>query len=277
MTHKPPAPNPQWVIRRFESVASTNDVAIRMADERAPEGTVVIAGEQTAGKGRLGRSWSSPAGEGLYLSAILRPDLPFDQVWQTGFVASVAAAEAIGEVSGLPAQIKWPNDILLSGRKVCGILVEARKSAASSQQPAVSPQSAIRNPKSQIPNLRCPIVVGIGVNVNNSSFPAEIAQKATSVALEVGHPIKLQKVEEAVLSRLHTRYTQHLSEGFAPILEAWKNLDCTIGRHVVVLADDGTVEGTAVGVDSSGDLVVEREDGVSVRLAAGEVTLLDTT
>ncbi len=257
MTHKPPTPNPEWVIHRFESVNSTNDVAIRMAREGAPEGTAVIAGEQTAGKGRLGRSWSSPAGDGLYLSAILRPDLPFDQVWQTGFVASVAAAEAIGKVSALPAQIKWPNDILLSGRKVCGILTEALK-------PAVTPSPFA-------------IVVGIGVNVNNSSFPAEIAQKATSIAFELGRPVKLQKVEGAILSRLHTRYAQYLSEGFAAVLEAWKNLDCTIGRRVVVLTDDSAVGGIAMGVDSRGDLVVEREDGVVVCMAAGDVTLLDTT
>lgn len=131
----------EFIVQRFGAVSSTNDIAIRMAEEGAPEGTVVVAGEQTAGRGRHGRNWSSPAGEGLYISVILRPDLPFDRLWQMAFIAAVSAAEAIRQASGLEARIKWPNDILLNDRKVCGILIEAasrQPPAASSQPPAAS-------------------------------------------------------------------------------------------------------------------------------------------
>ena len=116
-----------FTIHRFEKLASTNDTAANMAEDGAPEGTVVAAGEQTAGRGRHGRRWSSPEGEGLYLSVILRPEIPFDRLWQTAFLASLAAAEAVRQVSGLTPEIKWPNDVLLNGRKVCGILTETRR------------------------------------------------------------------------------------------------------------------------------------------------------
>jgi BirA family biotin operon repressor/biotin-[acetyl-CoA-carboxylase] ligase len=215
-----------------------------MAEEGAPEGTVVVAREQTAGKGRHGRIRSSPPGSGLYLSVVLRPDLPFDQLWQTAFIASVAAAEAILEVSGLPARIKWPNDVLINGRKVCGILIEARK------QPAA--------------------IVGIGINVNNTEFPPDIAQKATSIAIELGHPIALEAVEKSLLSRLEER----LADSFPSVFDAWKALNCTVGRHVVVNTADSVIEGTAVEVDQTGDLIVEHE-GIKTRITAGEVILPD--
>ena len=299
-------------IHRFESVSSTNDLAIGMAEEGAPEGTVVVALEQTAGKGRYGRHWVSPAG-GLYLSIILRPDVPFDKLWQTAFVSSLAACEAIGEVSGLAARIKWPNDVLLNGRKVCGILVETRSASgrmgewesgrvgegtfkvqgstsnektAPTASPGIpqcppclcgsitpgDPQSAIRNPKSEM--MRA-VVVGIGMNVNNEAFPAEIAETATSIALEVGHPISMGKEEESLLSHLNARYEQYVQDGFDPILEAWRVLDCTAGRRVEVNTPEGLVTGTALEVDSSGDLIVQRDDGSTTRITAGDVILRD--
>jgi len=161
-----------------------------MAD--APEGTVVIAGEQTAGKGRRGRKWSSPPGEGLYLSIVLRPQLPFHKLWQMAFVISLAACEAIRQVSGLDARIKWPNDILIEGRKVCGILIETRGY----------------------------VVAGIGINVNNQSFPSDL--RATSIAIELGRTLPVSEMESALLDGIDARYSQFLSQGFPPILEAWK-------------------------------------------------------
>ena len=256
VSRQQPEGNPQWVIHRSKSVTSTNDVAIQMAEEGAPEGTAVIASEQTAGRGRHGRGWSSPAGTGLYLSVILRPDLPFDQLWRMAFLTSVSVAEAIAQVSGLPARVKWPNDVLLGERKVCGILAEAKQPGASSQQPV--------------------IILGIGINVNNQEFPPEIAQTATSIALELGCPTKVEHVETAVLAALDARYRQYLVEGFAPILEAWKGLDCTVGKHVVVNAAERVIEGTAVEIGMDGDLVVRHEDGTRIRVTAGEVILAGT-
>lgn len=243
----------QYAIHRFESVTSTNDIAIRMAEEGAPEGTVVVAREQTAGRGRRGRSWSSPPGTGLYLSVVLQPGLTCEQLWQMAFVASVAAAEAVGRASGLPARIKWPNDVLLNERKACGILVEARKPSARGGQPTA--------------------IVGIGLNVNTEEFPPEIAQTATSIALELGRPVPVAHVEDALLASLDARYGMYLAEGFAPVFQAWKGFDCTVGRHVAVDTPDGVVAGAALGLDSEGNLVIEGEDGVSRRVTAGEVIL----
>jgi len=189
----------KFSIHRFDSLSSTNDLALGLD---APEGTVIMAAEQTAGKGRLGRKWSSPPGEGLYLTIVLRPPLPPDKMWQMAVVISLAACEAIREVAGLDAKIKWPNDILIGGRKVCGILIEGRQSAAGSQQS---------------------VVAGIGINVNNQGFPPEL--NATSLALELGRPIPIFEVEEALLSRLEFRYEQFLADDFENIHEIWKALE----------------------------------------------------
>jgi len=248
----------QIVIHRLESITSTNDAAARMAREGAPEGTVVVAQEQTAGRGRHGRKWSSPAG-GLYLSIILRPDLPFEDLRQMAFLAAVASAEAVGQVSGLPARIKWPNDVLLNARKVCGILIEA----------------CLRFRPWRICSLRS-VVVGFGINVNNQEFPPEISQAATSIALEVGRPIAVEEVEEALLSHLDARYSRYLAAGFAPILSEWRNLDCTAGRQVTVSTAEGAIEGTAVEIDPHGDLIIEREDGTRTHVTAGDAVLRDT-
>ncbi len=242
-----------FTIHRFDRLQSTNDTAIRMAEDGAPEGTVVVAGEQTSGRGRHGRHWISPEGEGLYLSIILRPNLPFDRLWQMAFVESVAVAEAVRQVSGLAPQIKWPNDVLINGRKVCGILVETRGRGDG--------------------GTGRPVVIGIGINVNNGEFPPEIADKATSIMLETGSPISPRQVEEALLSCLDGLYTEYLRDGFDPILTRWKSLDCTSGRRVCVVTEDGIVEGTAWEVDSNGDLVVLRDDGSTARVTAGEVML----
>lgn len=240
----------EFTIHRYESVTSTNDVAIRMAEEGAPEGTVVIASEQTAGRGRHGRRWSSPAGSGLYLSVVFRPPLALDHLWQIGFMAAVASAEAISRVSQLSALVKWPNDVLLNERKVCGILTEARSPAAGG---------------------RSPVIVGIGVNVNTLDFPPEIARMATSLALETGVPIAVEHVEHALLECLGTRYEQLMAGGFGPILGAWKTLDCTAGHEVTVHTPEGEVCGTAQGVDCHGNLVVRQSDGSQVSVASGEV------
>ena len=189
----------RYIVHRLDSVSSTNDVALQIAD--APEGTVIVAGEQTAGKGRRGRKWSSPPGEGLYLSIVLRPPLPYNKLWQMAFVVSLAACEAIRQVSGLDARIKWPNDILINGRKVCGILIETRGHGDA--------------------GTRGFVVVGIGINVNNQSFPPDL--DATSIALELGRTISMADVENALLRCLDARYEQFLGEGFSTILQAWKS------------------------------------------------------
>ena len=253
----------EFIVQRFDAVSSTNDIAIRMAGEGAPEGTVVVAGEQTAGRGRHGRNWSSPAGEGLYLSVILRPDLQFDRLWQMAFIAAVSAAEAIRQASGLEARIKWPNDILLNDRKVCGILIEA----ASSQEPGA------RSQESGVRSHRPAVIVGIGINVNIRDFPAEIAGTATSIARELGRVIPVREVERALLTCLAAHYYRYIRQGFPAMLEVWKSLDCTMGRRVRVHTPEGIVEGTAVEVTPTGDLVVRGEGSRTILVTAGEVVL----
>ncbi|HET6454274.1 MAG TPA: biotin--[acetyl-CoA-carboxylase] ligase [Armatimonadota bacterium] len=225
-----------FAIHRFDSVASTNDVALQMAD--APEGTVIIAGEQTSGKGRRGRKWSSPPGEGLYLSIVLHPSLPYDKLWQMAFVVSLAACEAIREVSGLDARIKQPNDILINARKVCGILIETRGHGDA--------------------GTRGFVVIGIGINVNNQSFPPDL--NATSLALELGRTFSMPDMENALLRCLDARYEQFLTDGFQPILELWKALDCTVGRQTT----DHMFEGTGLEVAENGDLQIQSGRDASV-------------
>ena len=204
-----------FTVHRYHSVSSTNDVAAGQ-----PEGTVIIAGEQTAGKGRRGRKWSSPPGEGLYLSIVLHPSLPYNKLWQMAFVVSLAACEAIREVSGLDARIKLPNDILIRSRKVCGILIESKPL-----------------PHSHTPTPPYSVVAGIGINVNNQSFPPDL--NATSLALELGRTISMADMENALLRCLDARYEQFRSEGFAPILEVWKSPELHGETHTEVDLSSG--------------------------------------
>lgn len=241
-----------YVVHRFESVASTNELALRMAREGAPEGTVVVGREQTAGRGRYGREWFSPSGLGLYLTLLLRPDMPLDNVWQFGFVASLAAAEAVSDVSRLPARVKWPNDVLLNGKKLCGILVEAQQSAVGSQL--------------------C-VVIGIGVNVLPSDFPPEFVERASSIAFEAKRPVSIEETENALLARLDSRCEELRSRGSDAILESWRRLDSTRGQDVTVRTPDGIIEGTAVDVDSDGSLMLKLADGSVVCVRAGDAVL----
>ncbi len=242
----------QYTIHRLETVTSTNDVALGMIEEGAPEGTVVVADEQIGGRGRRGRQWISPPGTGLYLSVVLRPSVPSSKVWQLAFVASLAAAEAIRWSARLEPQIKWPNDVLLNGSKLCGILIESGRSP-SSPEPAV--------------------VVGIGINVNTLEFPPEIADRATSIAAEKGEAISIRVVERMLLESVRRRYEQYLAEGFRPILNSWMQYDCTVGREVEVQTADGVVKGTAVEVTPLGNLKVRLSDGSRKELTAGDVLL----
>lgn len=246
----------QLFINHFQSISSTNDLAISMANNGAPEGTVVVAREQTAGRGRRGKSWTSPPGSGLYLSIVLRPDRPASELWQLAFVVSAASAEAISQISDLQASIKWPNDILLNEKKICGILIEARSGKHNQQMhKAVNP----------------PVIAGIGINVNTELFPQEIASKATSIYLETGRKSELEKVEHILLDAVQSRYSEYLCEGFTSILKLWKSMDCTSGRRLTVLTPEGHVEGRAIDVDAGGDLIIEKADGTTLSVTTGEV------
>ena len=244
----------------FAEVDSTQRVARELGRAGAPEGSVVIAERQTAGRGRLGRPWPSPAGVNLYCSVLLRPPLAPSAVPQIALVAGVAAAAAIAEETGLRAAIKWPNDVLLGGRKVVGILVEM---------------------DSEVERVHH-VTVGIGVNLNTarSSFPPELRDKASSLRLESGRRIDRAAFTGRLLAALEARYGRFLAVGFATSVRAeWESLSCLTGTEVRVTSRDeelaGTVTGTVLGLDVDGALRLRQADGHELRIVAGEVTVRD--
>jgi BirA family biotin operon repressor/biotin-[acetyl-CoA-carboxylase] ligase len=240
----------------FTTIDSTNTYAARLARDGAPEGTAVIADSQSGGKGRLGRSWISPPGVNLYLSAILRPAVPAATVPQLNLLAAVAVADTIVQVCGLTPAIKWPNDVLVGGKKVCGILAEMQTETG-----------VLRS-----------VVLGIGVNLNAplSAFPEELRDKASSLLLSGGQLVDRPVFAAALLTHLEKLYVLWLEEGFLALRPAWEHHAAwMLGTQIIVAAPEGTVAGTVLGLDSDGALLLqEGNSGTSRRLLAGDVTVV---
>ncbi len=236
-----------------EIVASTNELAKELAQEGAEEGTVVIAEEQTGGKGRMGRSWYSPAGQGLWFSIILRPKISAVEVSKVTLATAVAVAKAIREVTGLRVGIKWPNDILLDNRKVTGILTEM---------------------SAEIERVNY-LIVGIGVNVNMGpeSIPPDLIGSATSLAEQKGVPVSRIKLLAAVLNNFEFIYGEFVRGNFAAILARWKELSVTLNRQVRITSLHEVDEGIAFDVDDEGALLLKRKDGSVKRVLAGDISL----
>jgi len=241
-------------IHRFESVTSTNDVARRLALEQADEGTVVAAAEQTLGRGSRGRKWISPAGVNLLFSAIMRPNVPYERIPELSFVASAAVARCLIDLSGLPAQVKWPNDVRVNGRKIAGMLIEGVSE------------------RGQFPTA----IVGVGLNVNWRGLPPEIADTATSVWIETGRETDLEAALQSALECLDAAYRGYRQFGFQSVLAEWLGFDCTIGSHVTVESGEGTIRGRAEGVDTDGSLLVRTDEG-DVRRVSSAGVIVDTT
>jgi BirA family transcriptional regulator, biotin operon repressor / biotin---[acetyl-CoA-carboxylase] ligase len=238
----------------YREVDSTNNQARLLAAQGYPEGTVVVAEMQTAGRGRRGRSWFSPAGQGIYVSLILRPVLPLKEISRITLAAAVAAAETLGTVLHLHPRIKWPNDILVNGRKIVGILSEA-----------VTDTDGIEY-----------IVVGIGVNINNPrhGFPADFCTAATSARAEYDHPASRIQVLRELLWQMENRYNQILAGNFTPILNRVKELSVVIGQEVRLDTVSGFIEGLACDIDESGFLLVRDRFGKIHTVMSGEVIIL---
>lgn len=230
-----------------ETVNSTMDIAFRLGMEGAAEGTLVCAEGQTKGKGRLGRSWSSPKGKGIYMSVVLRPALPPTEVAQLTLLTAVAVCEAIQGVAGVSARIKWPNDILVGNRKLAGILTEL--SAETDRVHFV--------------------VIGIGVNVNTplSFLPAQ----ATSLKEEARQKISRVELVQEILYLLEQWYERLQAQGFGPVVRRWKELSSTLGRRVRVVDPSGEVEGEAVDLDRTGGLMIRNDNGLIISKTAGDV------
>lgn len=230
----------------LSSTGSTMDVARAGAEAGAREGTLVLAEEQTAGRGRFQRTWVSPAGKNLYFTLILRPEAQRFRSLSIG--AALAICQAVEEIAGLEPRIKWPNDVRVGERKLAGILIEGETSGQT-------PRYAL---------------VGIGVNVNYDVEEAqEIAAIATSLKRELGREMDRELLLAAVLNRFERLY----HEATGSVLEAWRARLETLGRRVRVALAGETYEGLATGVDGSGNLLLELEDGRTLTLEAGEVTL----
>jgi BirA family biotin operon repressor/biotin-[acetyl-CoA-carboxylase] ligase len=240
------------VLHCHDELPSTSDRAKELAEEGAAHGEVVIAERQTAGRGRRGRAWASPAGKNLYLSVVLRPDLPPHRATELTLVSSVALCEAARE-AGAEAAIKWPNDVLVAGRKVAGILTEMAADPDRVQW----------------------VVVGMGVNLNADprDFPEEVREEATTLAAARGSPVPRALFTAALLGRLEAWLDRHAAEGFAPVRERWRALSGTLGREVRVATGDGDVVGVATDIDDTGALLVRGAGGFA-RVVAGDVHLL---
>jgi len=235
----------------YQSVTSTNDVARDLALAGAPEGAIIIADEQTAGRGRQGRSWTSRPGEGLYLSAVLRPRIPAGQSPILALVSAVAVAETLSLDFEIAADIKWPNDVLASGRKICGILVE----------------SAIEGERLTY------VVVGIGVNLTQREFPDEIREHATSLLRESGLTVSSKEFAARLLPRLDAMYQMAMSNP-PEIVRRWETRSTYArGRAVRIFSPDGVLDGTTRGLTENGALVLETDKGEIREIVSGEVTL----
>jgi BirA family biotin operon repressor/biotin-[acetyl-CoA-carboxylase] ligase len=239
-------------IHLLSEIASTNTRAMEMAANGTPEGTVVIAETQTGGKGRLGRKWFSPKGN-LYLSVVLRPDIPIHKAPLITLMGAVAVASAIRTTCGLSAGIKWPNDILISNKKVSGLLTEMS-----------AEQDRIRH-----------IVLGIGVDVNMEmgEMPNEVRCLTTTLAAEAGAKINRTALFQQLLRDLEIGYKKFLAKDEA-VLEGWKQLNLTIGNRVTVSGGGAFLEGLAQGVDNEGRLIIRLDDGTIRTVAAGDVTIV---
>lgn len=240
----------------FDNVPSTNDLAKEYARQGVPHGTAIIAACQTQGRGRLGKTWYSTPGKGLYCSIIVRPNLAIADYPKITLTAGLAVAVAVERITGASTQLKWPNDIFINGRKCGGILTES---------------SSLNEPID-----RCYAVVGIGLNLNSrkEDFPNDLQGIVTSLYLETGRCHEVQQVFTAVHDELLAQIATIVQHGFQPILTQWKPRDFLIGKMMECVSSDGKrVSGISLGPDSEGQLHVKAADGQICTVLSGDVRL----
>jgi BirA family biotin operon repressor/biotin-[acetyl-CoA-carboxylase] ligase len=235
----------------LQEIDSTNLEAARRTDELF-HGSVIVADAQTAGRGRRGRNWVSEPGENLYFSVLLKPDFKPEQASMLTLVMAQAVAEGIEEVCHTECQIKWPNDIVLHGKKICGILTEMQVEIAKIKH----------------------VIVGVGINVNQTRFVQEGLAYAGSLRGELGADVDRQKLLGAVLRRFSGLYNLFLKEGALEFMKAaYEQKLANRGNTVKVLDPNGEYEGVALGINDKGELLVRKEDGIVEAVYAGEVSV----
>lgn len=235
----------------FQSIDSTNNCAKAVANIGAAEGVVVIAEEQTAGKGRLGRSWQANPEENLTFSVVLRPKISPEAVNLLPLYVAVAVAQAIERATGLKVECKWPNDLLIGKRKVAGILIEG-----SIQQ-----------------GILDYVVVGLGINVNQTKFPSDLLQKATSLKLESGQEIDRVQLFRQILTSFESSYTTSLRNGFESTIPTWLTRSTMLNKPIVVSQQGNIINGVVTGLSKDGGIVLQT-NGSEKTLFAGDVTIV---
>ncbi|MBF0478313.1 MAG: biotin--[acetyl-CoA-carboxylase] ligase [Candidatus Omnitrophica bacterium] len=230
----------------FEEVSSTMDLAMKCGLDGAAEGLVIGADRQTAGRGRFNRKWESPAGTGLYFSIVLRPYIDGKELFALTFLSAVAVCEVLRAL-GVNAAIKWPNDILVENKKICGILTQAEFKGSSLEF----------------------VVVGIGVNVNTAE--KDMPAGGGSIFSVTGQMFDRENILAGILARVEFWYDCLKKEGSQPILKSWKGLCGTLGTYVKITDAQKTVEGQAVDVADNGALLVEQKDGNRIKVLTGNI------
>ena len=239
-------------VRYMETIDSTNLYARRLGEDGAAEGVLVVADEQTAGKGRSGRHWTTPPGSAIAMSVLLRPRIAPERISMVTLVMGLAVAKAVRELYGLDALIKWPNDVVVNGKKICGILTEM-----SAELMAVNY-----------------IVIGVGINSNMKEFPEEIRTTATSIALELGRDVSRARLIAEVMKHFETLYRSFLeTSDLSGIISDYNAILVNIGRRVRVLEPGNEYSAKALGIDRNGRLLVRTDEGTVRDVYAGEVSV----
>ncbi|HQR31608.1 MAG TPA: biotin--[acetyl-CoA-carboxylase] ligase [Blastocatellia bacterium] len=245
ITHRPP-----FIVHHFATLGSTNDFLKAMTAE--PEFTCVVADEQTAGRGRRDRQWHSSPGDGLYLSILLLPQSS-TRISLLSLMSSVAVAETLLERGVTGVDIKWPNDVLVNGRKLCGILVESIGSGTYAPR----------------------IIVGIGVNLNHQSFPDELGLLATSLKIETEQTTDVEEFRDQLLKKIYDWYVRWQRGEGGLILDRWQELSSyALGLQITVTLDDEQLSGETAGLTEDGALILRLKTGTLRRIFSGDVTRL---
>lgn len=236
----------------YDEIDSTNLRAKQLGDEGALHGTLVVSDMQSAGRGRRGREWDSPSGGSIYMSILLRPEFPPVKAPMLTIVMAYSVAKALRKCTGLDVQIKWPNDIILNGKKIVGILTEM---------------------STEIDYINH-VVIGVGINVNMESFPEELADKATSLRVETGEIQRRSPIIAETMSEFEYWYEQFVkSENLKFLQEEYNKLLVNCNREVCILGAQESYRAMALGINETGELIVQREDGMEEEIYAGEVSV----
>jgi BirA family biotin operon repressor/biotin-[acetyl-CoA-carboxylase] ligase len=236
-----------------EAVTSTQKIAQSLANDGVPEGTIVVADQQTKGRGRMARAWYSPSGTGIWMSMVIRPNIPVNTTPQLTLLTAVAIVQAIEELTPLKPDIKWPNDIMINGKKIVGILTELQAEADQVHS----------------------VIIGTGINVNQKKeqFPEDLQNIATSILIETGEAWERAQFIQTILLKFEGLYSIFLSQGFKPIKLLWEGYAISINKKMIARTLKGTVEGRAIGIDDDGVLLIETEDRSIERIYSADIEL----